>query len=176
MALWYQWIFVFESLINSHEDGSVRFWDASTTAVKMLYRLTTANIFGSDIGAHDQTVEEEEWPPFKKVGSFDPYSDDPRLGIQKLSLCPLSETLVIGGTAGQVVILQLERDAREQEVKSLPLNLVSDREGFVWKGHEALQVAVGDVKFAAGFQPVCVVQLQPPAACTALAVNSEWQL
>ncbi|ELT88587.1 hypothetical protein CAPTEDRAFT_166358 [Capitella teleta] len=163
-------------LLTGHEDGSVRFWDASTTAVKLLYRLSTANIFGLDLGTHDQTVDEEEWPPFRKVGSFDPYSDDPRLGIQKVNLCPLSETLVIGGTAGQVIVSQLERDGRELEVKSQPLNLVSDREGFVWKGHDALPVSVGDVKFVAGFQPVCIMQLQPPAACTALAVNTEWQL
>lgn len=163
-------------LLTGHEDGSVRFWDASTTSVRLLYRLSTANIFGLDLGSHDQAADEEEWPPFRKVGHFDPYSDDPRLGIQKLSLCPLSETLVLGGTAGQVIVVQLERDARELEVKSQPLNLVSDREGFIWKGHDALPVADGDVKFAAGFQPVCLMQLQPPAAVTALAVNTEWQL
>lgn len=154
----------------------MRFWDASTTSVRLLYRLSTANIFNLDIAPHDQTAEEEDWPPFRKVGTFDPYSDDPRLGIQKASLCPLSETLVVAGTAGQVVVLQLERDARELEVKSQTLNLVSDREGFVWKGHKPLPVSIGDVKFSAGFQPVCVMQMEPPAACTALAVNTEWQL
>lgn len=48
------------------------------------------------------------------MGTFDPYSDDPRLGIQKIALCPLSETLVLAGTAGQVIILQMEREEREQ--------------------------------------------------------------
>jgi lethal(2) giant larvae protein len=52
-----------------------------------------------------------------QVGTFDPYSDDPRLAIQKLKLCPLSETLVLGGTAGQIIVLNFERDQREQEVK-----------------------------------------------------------
>jgi len=49
-----------------------------------------------------------------QVGTFDPYSDDPRLGIQKIALCPLSETLVVAGTAGQVITLQMEREEREQ--------------------------------------------------------------
>lgn len=91
-------------------------------------------------------------------------------------MCPLSETLVIAGTAGQVIILQMEREDREQEVKTTKVNIVSDRDSFVWKGHEALTLREGDIKFAAGFQPTCVMQLYPPAACTALAVHSEWQM
>ena len=49
-----------------------------------------------------------------QVGVYDPFSDDPRLSIHKLYLCALSETLVIGGTAGQVIVLQFEREARQQ--------------------------------------------------------------
>ncbi len=111
-----------------------------------------------------------------QTGTFDPYSDDPRLGIQKISLCPLSDTLLIGGTAGQVVVLQFEREEREQEIKVSAVHVVNDRDNFVWKGHEALPVKGGEVKFPAGFQPACVVQLQPPAAVTALALQSEWQM
>lgn len=36
------------------------------------------------------------------MGCFDPYSDDPRLGIQKLHLCKYSGYLTVAGTAGQV--------------------------------------------------------------------------
>ena len=111
-----------------------------------------------------------------QVGTFDPYSDDPRLGIQKIALCPLSETLVVAGTAGQVIILQMEREEREQEVKPVTVNIVGDRDNFIWKGHEAINPKEGDVKYAAGFQPTCLMQLYPPAACTALSFHSEWQL
>lgn len=41
-----------------------------------------------------------------QVGCFDPYSDDPRLGIQKISLCKYSNKLVVAGTAGQVKALK----------------------------------------------------------------------
>jgi lethal(2) giant larvae protein len=110
------------------------------------------------------------------VGTFDPYSDDPRLSIVKIALCPLSETLVLGGSAGQVVALQFERERRQHEVKVTNVSIVTDRDTFVWKGHEALRVREGDVDFVPGFQPVCVMQMTPPAACTALALHSEWQM
>ncbi|XP_050394221.1 lethal(2) giant larvae protein homolog 1 isoform X2 [Patella vulgata] len=163
-------------LLTGHEDGTVRFWDASSSNLRLLYKLTTVSYFDISAGDQNSAEEEEEWPPFRKVGTFDPYSDDPRLSIQKITLCPLSETLVIAGTAGQVITFQMEREEREQEVKSTTVNIVSDRDSFVWKGHEALVPKEGDVKFAAGFQPIAMMQLYPPAAVTALALHSEWQI
>lgn len=44
---------------------------------------------------------------YLQVGCFDPYSDDPRLGIQKICLCKYSGKLVVAGTAGQVELLLL---------------------------------------------------------------------
>ena len=38
-----------------------------------------------------------------RVGSFDPYSDDPRLAVKKVLFCGDSGVLVVGGTAGQVL-------------------------------------------------------------------------
>ena len=49
----------------------------------------------------EEEEEEDEWPPFKKVGQFDPYSDDPRLAVKKVSFCGTTGKLVIGGTAGK---------------------------------------------------------------------------
>ena len=57
-------------LLTGHEDGSIRFWDASDVNMRLLYRLTTSNVFGTDMGAGDHANAEadEEWPPFRKVG------------------------------------------------------------------------------------------------------------
>lgn len=110
------------------------------------------------------------------MGTFDPYSDDPRLGIQKINMCPISETLVVGGTAGQLAVFSFEREESQKELTPLSVNVVSDRDNFIWKGHEPLKVAEGELKFAGGFQPSCVIQLHPPAAVTALASQYEWQL
>ncbi|KAL3875892.1 hypothetical protein ACJMK2_033799 [Sinanodonta woodiana] len=165
-------------ILTGHEDGSVRFWDASAMSLCLLFKLNTSSIFQVDVHSPDSNngEMEEEWPPFRKVGNFDPYSDDPRLAIQKISLCPLSETLVVAGTAGQTIILQMEREERELEVPTVTVNIVEDKDSFVWKGHEAIIPRTGIIKFVAGFQPTCIMQLYPPAACTALAIHSEWQL
>ena len=56
------------------------------------------------------------------------------------------------------------------------VNIVSDRDNFVWKGHDKLIVRKGLLAFKPGFQPTSVLQLHPPAAATALAVNSEWSV
>lgn len=48
---------------------------------------------------------------FQQVGHFDPFSDDPRLAIKKISLCPITGILLMAGFAGQVVILKLNEDA-----------------------------------------------------------------
>jgi len=56
------------------------------------------------------------------------------------------------------------------------MNIIGDRDNFVWKGHDALPMKGGDVLFEPGFQPLCIVQMYPPAACTALTLHSGWQL
>lgn len=55
------------------------------------------------------------------------------------------------------------------------LNIVSDRDKFVWKGHEKLGVRES-VEYSAGYQVESVLQLHPPAAVTALALDSGWGL
>ncbi|GBM95723.1 Lethal(2) giant larvae 1 [Araneus ventricosus] len=161
-------------LLTGHEDGSVRFWDASGVALGHLYTIHTSHIFVSEDG--EPPVDEEEWPPFRKVGSFDPYSDDPRLAVKKILLCPLSKTLVVAGTAGQIIYFELKDEEIEKELEAHSVNIVSDRDSFVWKGHDQLSLKQGSLKFDPGFVPVTIEQLTPPAAVTAIAFHTEWGL
>ncbi|XP_023670840.1 lethal(2) giant larvae protein homolog 1-like [Paramormyrops kingsleyae] len=164
-------------LLTGHEDGTVRFWDASGVSLKPLYKLSTANIFQTDCDHGDSlTQPEEEWPPFRKVGCFDPYSDDPRLGIQKICLCKYSGKLVVAGTAGQVLVMDLSEDESDHMINIATVDLLQDREGFTWKGHDRLTPNTGPVSFPAGFQPVLLVQCVPPAAVTAVTLHAEWSL
>lgn len=59
-------------LVTGHEDGSVRFWDASGPCLRPLYTLRTAPFFGTGEGpsaGHSMADEdEEEWLHFSKVG------------------------------------------------------------------------------------------------------------
>uniref|UniRef100_A0A8B9LBH6 Lethal giant larvae homologue 2 domain-containing protein n=1 Tax=Astyanax mexicanus TaxID=7994 RepID=A0A8B9LBH6_ASTMX len=167
-----------ELMLTGHEDGTVRFWDASGVSLRPLYKLSTANIFQTDCDHNDSLTQagEEEWPPFRKVGCFDPYSDDPRLGIQKICLCKYSGKLVVAGTAGQVIVLYLSDEKSDHMIDVATVDLLQDREGFTWKGHDRLPPKSGSVVFAPGFQPVVLVQCMPPAAVTAVTLHAEWNL
>ncbi|XP_032689715.1 lethal(2) giant larvae protein homolog 1 isoform X2 [Odontomachus brunneus] len=168
-----------ELLLTGHEDGTVRFWNASDVPLTPLYKYNSSILFtGEHLDVLEQPPEddEDEWPPFKKVGIFDPYSDDPRLAVKKVLLCPLSSTLVIAGTAGHVITAIISSEPVNKEIKSVTMNIVNDRDGFVWKGHDHLPPRTTSISFAVGFQPQSLLQLYPPAAATALALHSEWGL
>ncbi|UYV62473.1 LLGL1 [Cordylochernes scorpioides] len=177
-------------LITGHEDGSVRFWDATGVALSHIYTMTTARLFAGEAPA--DTVDEagDEWPPFRRVGTFDPFSDDPRLGIKKVHLCVFTGTLAVAGTAGQVLIMELKDQSTTMEltprtcerfrgvcVQVTNVNVVGERgENFVWKGHDQLTARKEELEMEQGYQPKCLVQLHPPAAVTALALHSNWGL
>ncbi|XP_054565534.1 LLGL scribble cell polarity complex component 2 isoform X4 [Eptesicus fuscus] len=165
-------------LLTGHEDGTVRFWDASGVCLRLLYKLSTVPVFLTDTepSEHLNAQGEDEWPPLRKVGSFDPYSDDPRLGIQKIFLCKYSGYLAVAGTAGQVLVLELNDEEAEHVVEQAEADLLQGQEGYRWKGHERLCARPGPVRFEPGFQPFVLVQCQPPAVVTSLALHSEWRL
>ncbi|CAK9802757.1 Lethal(2) giant larvae protein [Anthophora plagiata] len=168
-----------ELLLTGHEDGTVRFWNASDVALTPLYKYNSSILFtGEHLDVLEQPPEddEDEWPPFRKVGTFDPYSDDPRLAVKKVLLCPLSSTLVVAGTAGHVITATIASEPVNREIKAITMNIVNDRDGFVWKGHDHLPARTNSISFAVGFQPQSLLQLYPPAAVTALAIHSEWGL
>ncbi|XP_035619969.2 LLGL scribble cell polarity complex component 2-like isoform X1 [Oncorhynchus keta] len=165
-------------LLTGHEDGTVRFWDASGVCLYPMYKLSTAGVFLTDAEPNDNMNQctEGEWPPFRKVGCFDPYSDDPRLGVQKIHLCKYSGYLTVAGTAGQILVLELNDEAADQMVEATVADLLQGQESFRWKGHTRLEVREEPVTFPPGFQPFALVQCQPPAVVTALTLHSEWKL
>ena len=182
-------------LLTGHEDGSVRFWDVTNMSMSLIYKLKTADYFQTDSTPFDDengdTAAEDNWPPFRKIGTFDPYSDDPKLGIQKIYLCPQKEILVIAGTAGQVLVMKISDQNKEisyNELESHKINIIGVspevESHFVWKGHEPLstrgrfngQISQGSFKIQSGYQLKSLVQLYPPATVSALALNTEWQL
>jgi lethal(2) giant larvae protein len=52
--------------------------------------------------------------------------------------------------------------------------VVTEKEGFMWKGHKALELRAGPIKQEAGFQPVLVLQITPPASVTSLSLARQW--
>ena len=84
--------------------------------------LKTSTILAEDSEPpHDPDADDDDWPPFKKVGAFDPLLDDSRLVILKLALCPVTQLLIVGGAAGQVLFYDLSKDiSQKPEVKNFP--------------------------------------------------------
>uniref|UniRef100_A0A1B0FDF2 Lethal(2) giant larvae protein n=1 Tax=Glossina morsitans morsitans TaxID=37546 RepID=A0A1B0FDF2_GLOMM len=175
----------YEILLTGHEDGSVKFWDCTGIVLKPIYNFRTSLLFGhdNDVMMENMETTDPSEPPFRKAGLFDPYSDDPRLAVKKLALCPKTGHLIVGGSAGQIVVADFVTD----EVKKTPLrvnamNLVSDRDGFVWKGHDQLNVR--DTLLEADAEPIGdegvhimgVLQVLPPASITCLALEANWGL
>ncbi|CAL4059773.1 unnamed protein product, partial [Meganyctiphanes norvegica] len=166
-----------DMLLTGHEDGTIRFWDASGISLKLIYKLSTAPLFVSeDLGGDGAAAEDDDWPPFRKAGLFDPYSDDPRLGIKKMEMCAFTGALVVAGTAGQIMILNLVMEEKEILTQLVDVNLVAENDNFVWKSHSKLDMITEAVKFEAGMQPNVVIQFYPPASCTSLTLHSEWGL
>lgn len=63
--------------------------------------------------------------------------------MKKICLCPLSGTLAVAGTAGHIVVAKFDTEVLEEEIKVSIMNIVSDRDSFVWKGHDQLSPKTG---------------------------------
>ncbi|XP_001654112.2 protein lethal(2) giant larvae [Aedes aegypti] len=177
----------YDLLITGHEDGSVKFWNCSDVCLSPILHVKTAPLFNNSDEPFDNHLTtsteqlDEGEPPFRKAGQFDPYSDDPRLAVKKVQLCPITGTLVVAGTAGNVVIANFEPSPDQPgPLKVSTMNLVSDRDGFVWKGHDQLkvkrQLLEENTPIQEGVNVFSVLQILPPAAVTCTAVQSQWNL
>lgn len=60
-------------LITGHEDGSVRFWNAGTIVLSLIYIFKSSSLFSADDElfeddiVNNQADEDDEWPPFRKA-------------------------------------------------------------------------------------------------------------
>ncbi|KAL5473149.1 hypothetical protein EMCRGX_G027597 [Ephydatia muelleri] len=140
----------YDILVTGHENGVVRFWDVTTMAMKLIHELKTANLF---IGCEpesfqDDTFSDFKWPPYRKVSTYDPFEDDPRLAIKNVELDVYDQTLCIGGNSGQVVVFSFRKESSDVHLQS------SQAEIFA----------------------VFCMQCTPPTMITALALESTWGL
>ena len=71
-------------IITGHEDGKVKLWLSHRNSLSLLTCLDTARYFITEDSSVSSSGEDEVnynsqgWPPFRKVGNFDPFTDDPR--------------------------------------------------------------------------------------------------
>ncbi|KAL7027298.1 hypothetical protein ACKWTF_005398 [Chironomus riparius] len=81
-----------EIIITGHQDGSVKFWDAGSGSLLILYKLKTAKIFDKP-----------------KTRSLDGSADEDPLAIQVISLCPESRRLCVAGYSGHVILFKFKK-------------------------------------------------------------------
>lgn len=75
-----------------------------------------------------------------------------------------------------MIVLGLSDERSDHLVDVSVVDLLQDREGFTWKGHDRLEPRLKPAPFPPGFQPLVLVQCLPPASVTAVALHAEWNL
>ena len=63
-------IFNLHNSIEGTRTGRFEFWSTTFGAIRLVYKLETANLFGIDTSLHNDggnAESDEEWPPFRKV-------------------------------------------------------------------------------------------------------------
>ncbi|ETN83467.1 LLGL2, partial [Necator americanus] len=121
-----------------------------------------------------------DWPPFKKIGDYDPFCDDAGLSIQRVAFDEKSGHIVVGARAGHVFLYTLEETERELTPQVLNVELCeASKLSAVVRNSKPLPARVNPLKYAPGYQPSfstpsksMLVQLQPPQPVSAVAVLS----
>ncbi|KAM7542838.1 hypothetical protein Aperf_G00000000159 [Anoplocephala perfoliata] len=165
-------------LITGHENGVVEFWRlAAGGCARKIFSLFTGSLFEGEFGpdalgeSQRGDEEAEPWPPFRRVGLFDPFMDDVRAAVKVIQL--VDKTLVVGGAAGQVSVWQLL--AARPTMVTLDVPIARELPGFRWKGPAPLSVRQHQshqTRHLPGSSlfPVAVALCQPPSPVTCLSV------
>ncbi|CAL1261845.1 unnamed protein product [Larinioides sclopetarius] len=178
-----------EVIITGHADGSLKFWDASSVSLQILYKLKISRIF--------------EKPKPLSTGE---HEDDP-FAIERVAFCPESRILCVADASSHVIIFEFQQQeiqseiivleipvfyetdedldnpdadvaAAYQQVKSENQNSASNSDGVrTHCGYIPTKVKSGVLKRNPGFQAeiVClapVINKNTPLHITALTINA----
>ncbi|XP_055371127.1 syntaxin-binding protein 5 isoform X1 [Condylostylus longicornis] len=175
-----------EIVITGHQDGSVKFWDASAGSLQVLYKLRTGKLF--------------ERPRARSVDS----SDEDPLAVHIVCLCAETRRLCIAGASGHVILFKFKKTESSSEilVLEIPISYESFEEGDVSpecefvpraapkvpdaidnekKNDGMLKVRPGPQRKPPGFQAqlVCLTPWTTgshPGQITSLSINSSYGL
>ncbi|XGW32971.1 hypothetical protein V3C99_017465 [Haemonchus contortus] len=188
--------------LTGHENGTVRIWSAGHSIMQLLFVIDTRNEFSGfteePVEATDsKTIDTEtdssdddyqitsEWPPFKKVGDYDPFCDDAGLSVQRVAFDEKSGHVVIGCRGGHVLVYSIEEDEKELTPQILNVELYeSSKLPAPARNSEALPARGTSRKYLPGYQPYplsvqnksVLVQLRPAHAVSAVASLSSRHL
>ena len=159
--------------VTGHYNGSVRFYDVNCGKFELLYTLSLSNYFMPE-DLDEEPAAQESLGEFdlRKVGEeFGSCGDDNRFAVCKLYVCPKTEKVYVGSHSGQVIVFH-QAESYTEEVPSHEVKIVPDEAGFKWKGaHPAKLKDLSSETLPSGYLLSMVVQCEPPAPITAMAVN-----
>ncbi|WKY14844.1 hypothetical protein Q1695_000397 [Nippostrongylus brasiliensis] len=189
--------------ITGHENGTLRVWSAGDAVMQLLFVIDSRKEFlgfseeekdlsdnnrgdSCDTDSSDDDFQMTgEWPPFKKVGEFDPFCDDAGLSIQRIAFDEKCGQIVVGCRGGQVLIYSLEETEKELTPHPLTIEMCDHSKlGSSAQDTRALPIRQTAWKYHPGYQPQSlagsnksiIVQLKPALAVTAVAILSSRHL
>ncbi|CAJ0566594.1 unnamed protein product, partial [Mesorhabditis spiculigera] len=188
-------------LLTGHANGNVNLWTAGEASMQLLYCIETATevagcserkeSFTRKSLESDSEESEchltDEWPPFRKVGDYDPCSDDVRLSVQRLAFDPKTGTIAVGCRGGHALVYQFCENPQTCDAASvLDCSLLKDTSGIApaIRSLRGIEPRNHSLNFTAGYQPRPVdkssgsllVQLSPCVPITAIAIYDERSL
>ncbi|KFO58979.1 Lethal(2) giant larvae protein 1, partial [Corvus brachyrhynchos] len=175
-----------KSIVSSHSDGGYMVWAVSGTGQRTQQPVMSTIPYGTERGSGGLWG----WELISPIPVLQPQRLRFRsIPLQSHQQNPLANLRVrVGRLCGglsvsphlclslQVLVMELSDEKSEHAVSVATVDLLQDREGFTWKGHDRLAPRNGPLHFPPGFQPSVLVQCVPPAAVTAVTLHSEWNL
>ena len=74
-----------------------------------------------------------------------------------------------------MILFKLSDDAKEDaDIPVIKSDLVTENEGFKWKGHQPLVVKADKFKMPQGFKPASILTISPPASVNSLAFSDDY--
>ncbi|VDN59071.1 unnamed protein product [Dracunculus medinensis] len=183
-------------LITGHENGFVNFWSTGSINMSHLFSVNTTKEFAGcflgdelketqrnsrlspdDLDEDDDSFEEvSEWPPFRKVGVYDPFCDDPRFAISKIFFDSSTGQLAIGGNAGHAIVYDLESEPLKTDSVLCAVFDIVDITISNRAAQKPIPARKSKQTYSVGFQPFkandnmsLFAQLRPAVSITAIA-------
>ncbi|KAF2366161.1 Lethal giant larvaeue 2 [Trinorchestia longiramus] len=96
-----------ELIVTGHADGSLKFWDASSVSLQVLYKLKTVKVFEKD-----------------KTRGGDGSNDEDPFAIQHISMCPESRLLCVAGASSHLILYKYCKQETSSEIPCLEIPIV----------------------------------------------------
>lgn len=93
-----------EIIITGHQDGTLKFWDASAGTLQILYKLKTAKIFDKP-----------------RTKSSDGGAEEDPLAVQLVYICSESRRLCIAGASGHVILFKFRKSESTADIVCLEI-------------------------------------------------------